>query len=234
MWLQRREWHAELLDDPALDDPEVYNALDGLRRLNFISRSAGILWEEMKNLAHRRKQQHLRALDIACGGGDVPLALMRRAKRIGVTLDLEACDRNPRSLEYARRLAERAGYAVKFFVHDALLEPLPEDHDVVMCSLFLHHLQETQAVALLQGMARAARGLVLVNDIRRSAANFAMVWLGSRCLSRSPIVHMDAMLSMKNAFTKTELAGLAQRAGLENFSIHTHWPARMLLRYEKT
>src|SRR5262245_3486546 len=121
MWLQKRQWHAELLDDPALDNPEIYNALDGLRRLNFISRSAGILWGEMEKLAQRRKRQHLRALDIACGGGDVPLALMQRAKRCGLLLELHACDVNSRSLEYARRQAERAGHAINFFVHDALL-----------------------------------------------------------------------------------------------------------------
>jgi 2-polyprenyl-3-methyl-5-hydroxy-6-metoxy-1,4-benzoquinol methylase len=234
MWLQERKWHAELLDDPGLDTPEVYRALDGLRRLNFISRSAGTLWAEMKKLARARQLRHLRVLDIACGGGDVAIALMRRAKKSGIALVVEACDLNPRSLEYARQKAGQAGHTIKFFVRDVLDEPLPGDYDIVVCSLFLHHLQEHEAIKLLRHLAGAARYLVLLNDLQRSMVNCAMVWLGSRLLSRSHVVHRDAMLSMKNAFTRAELAALAERAGLREFSITALLPARMMLRWEKS
>ena len=103
-----------------------------------------------------------------------------------------------------------------------------------MCSLFLHHLAERDAVLLLGRMAAAAQCLVLVNDLERNAANGVLVWTGSRLLSRSSIVHTDALLSMKNAFTPAELAALATQAGLKDFKIRAHWPARMLLRWEKS
>jgi 2-polyprenyl-3-methyl-5-hydroxy-6-metoxy-1,4-benzoquinol methylase len=49
--------------------------------------------------------------------------------------------------------AEQA--AIHFSVLDVLAGPLPDGFDVVICSLFLHHLAEEQAVLLLQAMAKA-------------------------------------------------------------------------------
>ncbi len=233
MWLREREWQAELLDDPGLNEIEVRNALDGLQRLNCISRGAGILWAEIARLARSQSLRGLRVLDLACGGGDIALALMKKAANGGLALSMHACDRNARSLEYARRRAITAGLAIEFFAQDVLNEPLPAGYDVVMCSLFLHHLQERDAITLLSRMSEAAQHLVLVNDLKRSMFNYVLVLIGSRLLSRSPIVHADAVLSMKNAFTAAELAALAETAGLKNFSICTHLPARMMLCWEK-
>ena len=233
-WLQEREWHREQLDDLHLDEKTVQTALSGLARLNFISRSAGILWAEIERLAHARGLQSLRVLDLACGGGDTPMALLRKARNSRLTLTISGCDLNDCSLQYARNQAAKNGLQIEFFRCDAVTEPLPYGYDVVTCSLFLHHLRENDALTLLARMAEAARHLVLVNDLQRSPLNYAMVWLGSRLLSRSSVVRNDALLSMKNAFTTAEVSALAQAAGLKNFAVHTRFPARLLLSWKKS
>jgi hypothetical protein len=53
---------------------------------------------------------------------------------------------------------------VRFFVLDALGDALPTGYDVVSCSLFLHHLDGSDAVDLLRRMGAAAGRLVLVDD----------------------------------------------------------------------
>lgn len=234
MWLQKRMWQAELLDNPGLEEAEVQKALAGLRRLNLVSRSAGILWAEIWRLAIAKGLQRLRILDIAAGGGDTLLTLLQKARRKGLHLAIGAGDINPSSLAYARGRAAQRDEHIFFFRHDALSDALPSGYDVVMCSLFLHHLQEGEAVALLQRMAGAAKHLVLINDLRRSVFNYALVWLGSRLLSRSPMVHADGPLSVRKAFTLAELSDLAGRAGLKNAEIHARFPARMLLVWRKT
>ena len=233
-WLQDREWHPEKLDDRHLDEKTVQAALAGLARLNFISRSAGILWTEIEKLAHALGVQSLRVLDVASGGGDVPMKLLRKSQKSLLALTVSGCDLNDHSLQYARNAAAKNGHQIEFFRHDAVTEPLPQGYDVVTCSLFLHHLQEKDALALLARMAEAARHLVLVNDLQRSPLNYGMVWLGSRLLSRSPVVRTDALLSMKNAFTAAEVSALAKAAGLKNFVIHTRFPARLLLSWKKS
>jgi hypothetical protein len=98
-----------------------------------------------------------------------------------------------------------------------------------MCSLFLHHLGEEQAVDLLRKMAGAARSLVLVSDLRRSRLAYWMAWLGCRLLSRSHVVHVDGPLSVAAAFTTDEALGLAQMAGLKGAQISCSWPQRFLV-----
>ena len=69
---------------------------------------------------------------------------------------------------------------------------------------------------------------VVVNDLVRSRVSMALVWLGSRLLSRSKVVHFDAMASVRAAFTLSEMQGLVRSAGLESASVWSYWPCRLL------
>src|SRR5438270_878835 len=109
------------------------------------------------------------------------------------------------------RLGE--GAEVRFFQADVLREPLPSGYDAVISSLFLHHLTEEQAVALLRRMGAAGR-IVLVNDLVRSRPGYLLAWLGTRLLSRSEVVHFDGQRSVEGAFTPVEARRLAEAAGL--------------------
>jgi len=220
-----RERRPELMDQPGLDPAEHARALRGLRRVNWLSGTPSAFWGCIRAL-NPSADSPLRMLDVACGGGDNALALARRAER---AVKIAGCDISPVAVACARRAADRAGAAVRFFEHDALRDPLPEGYDVVTCSLFLHHLDEEQAVGLLRRMAAAARRLVLVDDLVRSRAGYVLAWVGCRVLSRSPVVHYDGPVSVAAAFRPDEAAALAARAGLRDVSVVRHWPQRFLL-----
>src|SRR5687768_14936680 len=98
------------MDDPALDAGRHLHALRGLERLNRWSRSAKILWPALREAA-RAGPGELRVLDVATGAGDAPIQLAALAKRHGVSLRIEACDRSERALDHARMQAERGGAA---------------------------------------------------------------------------------------------------------------------------
>jgi hypothetical protein len=102
-----------------------------------------------------------------------------------------------------------------------------------MCSLFLHHLDEPQAVELLRRMSESARHLVLVNDLIRGRLGYALAWLGTRLLTRSRVVHVDGPLSVEGAFTRAEALELAERAGLHGATIVRRWPCRFLLTWQR-
>lgn len=227
--LRARARIPELMDDPTLDPVEHRRALAGLARLNRFSNSAGVLWPPIRKLA-RVLNRPLRVLDVATGSGDVPRALLRRATRAGVALEVAACDLSPTAIA-------EAGHTpgpVRFFVHDALRAALPTGFDVVTCSLFLHHLSEDEAVALLVNMEHAAARLVLVNDLARSRFNFCAVWAACRLLSRSSVVRFDGPASVRSAFTAKEALALAERAGLHGARTKGRFPCRYLLSWERT
>jgi SAM-dependent methyltransferase len=221
------------MDQPGLDPSRHVHALQGLARINFWSGSAGILWPPLKALARRLGTSRLRVLDIASGAGDVPLRLWRRARRAGLDLQIEGCDISPVAVEHAHAAADQASAPLRFFVLDALQDSLPEDCDVVMSSLFMHHLEETRARQLLRRMASATRHLVLINDLVRSWSGLWLARLGTRLLSTSDVVHYDGPRSVEGAFTLEEVRALAEKAGLAGAEIRRRWPCRYLLTWSR-
>jgi 2-polyprenyl-3-methyl-5-hydroxy-6-metoxy-1,4-benzoquinol methylase len=231
--VRRRRREPEIMDQPDLDRRLHVEALRGLERINLVSGSARILWPPLEKLARAAGPAGLRVLDVATGAGDVPLRLWRRARRAGLPLRLDGCDRSACALDHARRRAREQQADVQFFEWDALGGPLPEGYDVVVSSLFLHHLAEDEAVGLLRRMACAARQLVLINDLERSFAGLLLAYLGTRILSASPVVHSDGPLSVAAAFTRPEALGLAARAGLAGATVQRRWPFRLLLTWSR-
>ena len=82
-----RQLVPEVMDDPGLSVDLHEQALDGLRRLNAVSRSAATVWPMIRD-AGRQLGRPVRVLDLACGGGDVLLKLGRRAHAAGLDLRL--------------------------------------------------------------------------------------------------------------------------------------------------
>jgi SAM-dependent methyltransferase len=226
-----RRLRPEVMDQPGLDPRLHLQALRGLRRINFWSGSAGILWPPLARLGQSLSPRPLRVLDLASGGGDVPIRLWYRAGRAGLRVVVEGCDVSPVAVEHATREAARRGADVRFFTADALDGDLPGGYDAVVCSLFLHHLTDTQAIRLLRRMAAAADRLVLVNDLVRSRAGLLLARVGTRLLSRSPVVHVDGPRSVEGAFTIEEARRLAERAGLTGATVERRWPCRFLLTW---
>jgi 2-polyprenyl-3-methyl-5-hydroxy-6-metoxy-1,4-benzoquinol methylase len=221
------------MDDPALDRQRHFAALSGLARLNGLSASANILWKPIVQLARQRNVDRLRVLDVATGAGDLPLRLWRMARRANLQLDLHGVDISPIALEFARQRAQTEGAAIEFSQLDVLNSELPQDYDVVISSLFFHHLDNHHASSLLRGMADAASHLVLVNDLRRSLGGLLLAHAAARLFTTSDVVRTDAPLSVKAAMTTREMRELAIGVGLEGVSVHRRWPCRFLLTWKR-
>ncbi len=231
--LSARDRQAEVMDQPGLEEGRHLQALRGLARINWLSGSAGILWPAIQKLARDCAGQPLHILDVATGGGDVPIRLWHKAQKVGIPVEITGCDRSPTALAHAECQARHQDAAVRFFRLDVLQDALPDGYDVVTCSLFLHHLEEAEAQEFLSRLAQAARRMVLVNDLRRSAVGYVMAYLGTRLLSASPVVHIDGPLSVRAAFTVEEARALAERAGLVGAAVVRRWPFRFLLTWRR-
>lgn len=228
MGLESRHRVAEWMDSPNIDPAEHCRALRGLERINRISRTGPVLCRAIDALIGPHPEGGtIRALDIACGGGDLVRALARRG------LDVAGCDLSPTAIALARQRAANAPGKARFFQHDVFRDPLPDGFDVVTCSLFLHHLADDQARDLLARMAEAARRLVLVDDLVRGRSGLFLAWWGCRLCSWSPVVHHDGPASVRAAFTPGEALQLARRAGMVGATLTRHWPQRFLLSWTR-
>jgi 2-polyprenyl-3-methyl-5-hydroxy-6-metoxy-1,4-benzoquinol methylase len=222
------------MDQPGLDERAHADALRGLQRINWFSRTSAMIWRPIRDLARTSTPTRpLRILDVASGGGDVALGLARRAARDGISVQVDGCDINPVAIEHARSAAAAAGLSVGFFEHDALQTALPAGYDVVTCSLFLHHLDDRQAEQMLRTMGQAATQMVVASDLRRSRLAYLLAVVACQALTRSPIVHVDGPLSVAAAFTIAEARDIAARAGLAGVTISRYFPQRFLLVWRK-
>ncbi len=222
------------MDQPDLDEAEHHRALTALGRANVASRTAASLWPAIRRAALANPDRPVRVLDVAAGGGQVAIALARRAVGAGLALEVIGGDASPVAVRHARTLAARAGVQrVEFRQFDAHGDAWPTGIDVVVSTLFLHHLDDGDAVALLARMRAAAGALVLVSDIRRSRLGYLFAAVGCRLLSRSRVFHIDGTRSVRAAFTAAEAGELARQAGMFTARVTTHWPQRWLVTWER-
>jgi SAM-dependent methyltransferase len=231
--LRQRRRQPEVMDQPGLDEEQHFHALRGLERINRWSFSARVLWAPLRALAAEAPGRLFRILDVATGAGDLPIRLWRKARKAGLALRIDGCDVSPQALAFARQRAAEQQADVSFFPLDVLNDPLPAGYDVLLSSLFLHHLDEEAAVRLLRNMAGTAGRSVLINDLERSPLNYALVYAATRLLTTSRVVHTDGPLSVQAAFTLAEIQTLAEQAGMAGATIARRWPCRFLLNWRR-
>ncbi|MDZ4781872.1 MAG: methyltransferase domain-containing protein [Planctomycetia bacterium] len=224
----------ELMDQPGLRAEDHRRALAGLCRINQISRTASYIWRPLEQLARQVEGRKLRVLDLACGGGDVLMGCAHRLVKRGLAVELHGVDQSETAIDAAQTLSRQAGLKhVRFSRLDVLSDALPEDYDVVMSTLFFHHLADDQAALLLSRMAAAARRAVLIDDLLRSRFAYGLAWLACHTLTRSPIVRFDGPVSVRAAFTVSELRDLCGGSGMSGATFTRHWPARVLIQWNK-
>ncbi len=236
--LASRDREAEWMDEPSLAPGLHRDALRGLSRINAVSRTVASVWSPLHEFIRQCGRRDLSVLDLACGGGDLAIGLASRAQRSGIALRTDACDISPVAISFAEERARRAALPVRFYLRDVLQGTLPQRYDAIVCSLFLHHLSSTEAIRLLECCASHVRGMLIVSDLDRTAAGLVLASVGTRLLSRSPVVHVDGLRSVRAAFTRGEVQRLAVHAGLTSprfrTSVVRQWPCRWRLVAECT
>ncbi len=214
------------MDDPEIDQHEHARALRGLARLNRLSMIERTVWNTLGRIT---RPGPVRVLDLAAGSGDLVVALAAKARKQGFPMRFAASDISAFACDQIRRRAEARGLEIGVVCLDVLAEEIPRGYDVVMCHLFLHHLDEPDIVSLLEKMRNTAKTAVCITDLVRSRTGYLLASVASRVVTRSAVVHTDALLSVRAAMTPGELAGLASRAGMTDARIRRVWPERMLL-----
>ena len=202
------------MDDPALSSVKHAQALTGLERLNKISGASRPLWSKIERFS--RGHEKISVLELATGGGDVLLEVTKRSKSSPVEFEFTGSDVSETAIKIASKRLAQESTVDKILQLNALDDDFPQTFDIVMTSLFTHHLDPDQVILLLKKMYANARIAVIVSDLERSALNWAAVWAGSRILSSSPVVHYDGPVSVRAAYTPREFTDMAKQAGLKN------------------
>ncbi len=240
LWTVAPSRQAELMDDPSLATADHLHALSALARINAFSGTAGQLAAAIQRLTADARP--LEVVDIACGGGDVTMALARRLARLRLkgghaspkpALRITGIDVSQRAVDHATARAPTVdGAEVAFAVRDVVADGCPAC-DVAVTSLFLHHLDDPDAVRVLEALAAAARIGVVVSDLLRSRAGLVLAMVGTTVLSSSRVARVDGPLSVRAARTLSEYRDLFDRAGLHGAVIRRAWPERAVITWRR-
>ncbi len=231
--LSRRQRRPEIMDAPDLPAARLAETLKGLRRVNAVTQSSRLMWPDLVTAAKRNPGQRLRVLDVACGGGDVLITLWHWCAKASLDVELAGCDASDEAVAYAREAAGRAGARVTFFELKVARDALPDGYHMIMSTLFLHHLDEDDAVAFLREAAAKTRDRLVIQDIVRSRLSYWFARVGTRLLLLNDICRLDGRTSVEGAFTRKEAAQLAKAAGLHDAEVVPRFPFRYLIRWVK-
>ncbi len=231
-FLKHRLRAHELMDSDSADPATLRKSLAFIRRINALLGYTRATLGHLEHLCrHWRPGQRLTLLDIATGSADIPLAILRWADRRGLDVSIVAVDRHP----VTAQAAADASADPRLRIVEADVFDLPFERasfDYVLTSMFLHHLDEAQVIAVLRIMDRLARRGLIVADLLRHRR--AYLWI--RLLTRfsNAMVRHDAVTSVAQAFRHDEVLALRDRAGLSYLDYHRHFGHRFVLAGEKT
>jgi SAM-dependent methyltransferase len=204
----------EMMDRPQPVTAELVSDLRNLRQLNRHFGSYALTSHFLQRWIQPGAE--LRVLDLATGSGDIPRLVIDHARHVGAKATVDAVDQQGSTLEIARGLS--VDYPeIDFRRADVLSFGENDQYDIVLCSLALHHFDETAAVGLLERCRNLSRRFVLVSDLRRGFLASVGVYLLTALIYRDPMTRTDGRLSAARAFSFRELRSLAERAGWRNF-----------------
>ena len=223
----KRSADAEIMDDldyagemmdRTLGELEVINRWLGGNKVTIDGLSKLLREASLKRTIH--------IADLGCGRGDMLVLIDRWAKKQKLEVQLVGIDANPYVVNAARkRLIEFPHIQLQA---DNVLSPVfqSKKFDIVIGTLFYHHFTDEQLITFFSHLKRQANIGFLINDIHRHSLAYYSIKLLTRLFSRSSMVMYDAPLSVLRAFSRKELSGILNSAGIKNFTIKWKWAFR--------
>jgi len=203
----------EMMDREQPVSAELERDLERIRQLNRWFGSYRLVLGFIRDWI--KPADKLRVVDLATGSGDIPRLIVDYARKINAKVEIDALDRQPATLEIARRLS--VDYPEISFCEANILEWNPvETYDITLCTLALHHFSNEDAARVLSRSRHVSNGFDLVSDLRRSFSLVAGIYLLTTLIFREPMTRHDARLSAVRAFSFSEMHDLALRAGWRN------------------
>ncbi len=216
----------ELMDEPC-SYAEFRDCLRDLMRVNrtvFTYRPT-LEWLEQ---FWGTSQEPLHIVDVGCGAGDMLRRIEQTARKRKVAVRLTGLDRNP----YAARAAKEFGR------HDNEIDWVTCDMnayrpaakvDLVISSLFTHHLADEEIVEFLLWMERVADRGWFVNDLRRGRVPYYAFTLLSNVVHWHRFVRHDGPVSVRRSFSPEDWHAYIRATGLsaQEINIYGKRPGRL-------
>ncbi|WP_109487703.1 methyltransferase domain-containing protein [Occallatibacter savannae] len=202
----------ELMDEPCSRE-EMRACLKDLARVNrwFLAYRPTLKWLDSLELRSSGRAVHI--LDVGCGYGDSLRRIERWAQQRNLEVALTGCDLNPDTIAIARE-ASPARSRIRWIASDVFALKFDRPVDIIVSSLFTHHLEEDEIVRFLGWMERTARTGWFINDLSRASVPYGLFKAFARVAHLHRFVQHDGPVSIARAFVEDDWRRMCSAAGL--------------------
>jgi SAM-dependent methyltransferase len=219
---RRSEW-TELMDADDTDYETFRACLVDLAKVNRVTLAHGptlAFLDTLRRSGRLPTDRPVTLLDVGSGYGDLIRAIDAWARRHDVQIALTGVDLNPWSAKAARTATDPArpiSWATSnIFDHR-------DGADIVVSSLFTHHLTDAEVTDFLKWSEAEARIGWFVNDLHRHPFPYYGFALLARVARWHPFVRHDGPVSIARAFQAADWTRLIAAAGFAPGAAKVAW-----------
>jgi SAM-dependent methyltransferase len=225
----------EIMDGEDFSPREYEKTLEELELINRLTNGYQPTLDSIEKLLSANqdtKKRNIRILDIGFGYGDTLRAISRWAKAKKIKVDLVGVDLNPQAREHAQK-ATPAEANIRFITADIFKMPsvtpsdaeTPSDgrFDIVVNSLFMHHLRDQEIVRVLRWMTENSRLGWVINDLHRHPIAYHFIKHATKLTGFSRLICNDAPLSVARSFRRSDWRGYLAEAGIPESAVTIRW-----------
>lgn len=217
----QRSDEKELMDAEGISFEEFHDCLEGLERINYLTLAYRPTLQWLRPWVENHKR--LFVLDVASGGGDMLRQIAKQwpahftpnsgYRMVGVDL-------NPWSKKSAELWPQPS--AASYITGNVFAFEPSQPIDIVISSLFTHHLTDSQIVDFLRWMDSHASKGWFINDLHRHPIPYYFIKTATALFSRNRLIRNDAAVSVARALTVADWQRLIDKAGLEE-KVRVQW-----------
>ncbi len=173
-------------------------------------------------------------VDVGSGYGDTLRRIEKWAQERKVRVKLTGCDLNPDAATIAAEASTNASQ-IEWVATDVFHFQSSEPIDIVISSLFTHHLVKSDVVRFLRWMEDRASVGWFINDLSRARIPYHLLNAFSKLAGLHAFVQHDGPVSIERAFVPGDWRQMCAAAGLSeaDVTIEGFTPARLCVGRNK-
>tara|TARA_E500000318_G_scaffold110253_2_gene125202 strand:+ start:805 stop:1515 length:711 start_codon:yes stop_codon:yes gene_type:complete len=215
----------ELMDDFSMKGELLRDTLDKLGKINKWLGGNHVTLDGLRQLLKNQpKDKAYTIVDLGCGHGDILRLIADFGRKKNYSFNLIGIDANQDAIDYAVELSENYD-ELTFKRLDVFSQEFQNlEYDIVLSTLFLHHLNQDEIHTLLTTIVSKAKLGMVINDLHRSRMAYGLFRLLGLVISNHMIVQ-DGLTSILRAFKRKELDGVSKQLNLKS-QINWKWAFR--------
>jgi SAM-dependent methyltransferase len=217
----------EYLDSKDCDPQLAYSSYRFMKWVNRFGGGAKAVMNYLtREISRNGDSRTIRILDIGSGTCDIPLAILKWARKRPQKIEFTCLETNETALKIAAENIKRSGFDAIELKDESIFEFNCMEHfDYAIGSMFFHHFHNEQILNLIEKLRSYVLRSILINDLRRNLMSYACCRILAFSFSKG--LKHDVLLSIRKGFKSEELFRLL--GGVENAQVEvkTHGLSRL-------